>query len=317
VNYLIEHTYETYLRSLENTFNLIQDVNEKLQEFINGIRDYARISMKRLSNENLTEEEKVIFDKYDPLLNSSRYNKEAVQTSSIIESKMTQHAGDSSGAGVIIGFGVIAIILLIVLGLAASSSSVNIPSNFMDVQYTKALAEKLPHSQQIKILNEMSLVYFYALFDGYTKDILVELFAQAPSIMEGDTELKYREILNHRSIQDLHETMAEKLVDKNMRNIDEIVDFMVKKCRIDVGKKFPGWGLLKSYYYRRNLIVHNRSLVNDTYIEKTNDTNVKKGEMISISFQDIQACFEVMKGYFHFMKEEIAKIIESTLRKIR
>ena len=90
------------------------------------------------------------------------------------------------------------------------------------------------------------------------------------------------------SIQCLSEAVYDSLPNKKIlkKNLFQRIDDSNKLWKEAVGTSFENWltndefERMKVYYQRRHLLIHTNGIVDEEYLNKTNDSNYKVGERI-------------------------------------
>lgn len=155
---------------------------------------------------------------------------------------------------------------------------------------------------------EMSFVYAYAVFEAYLSDILRMRFQMRPKLMGANSELKYEEIFEAATKEDLILLMAERAV-RDLMYLP--LSGIVQKMRTKLGFK----ALLDIYIEEasimaliRNCIVHNGSRIDKKlgkaspgYVEGES-INITQAEVDRVVYvlrklaYDVDKCFEAMSA---------------------
>lgn len=98
--------------------------------------------------------------------------------------------------------------------------------------------------------------------------------------LNSDSKLSLLTVLTSDSVDDLKEEVLQRYFsDLTYGSVEEWLPTMLKS--VSGGKiKSDDMGSFKELFERRNIIVHNKSIVNTKYIEKVADTNLTKGDLI-------------------------------------
>jgi len=168
--------------------------------------------------------------------------------------------------------------------------------------------------EKIDLINEhmlkMSMIYLFSLFEAFNKDLFQALFLNKPYLMKSKIkELDYETILGFSDINDLHEYLSHKEVDKyGYYDIDELSKFLVETFNISLEEDFEYWKELRENYYRRNIIVHNDGKISKVYLKKLAlpEEQLNK-ELITDKFY-LGDCYRNIKNYMDIISESIRKI---------
>lgn len=110
-----------------------------------------------------------------------------------------------------------------------------------------------------------ALMYFEALVSG----VLTAFYCLRPQALSADTKiLSFNELKGFRSLEEATDYVVGERVSGQMREtIGEWRSFFQKQLKVDMAD-IVDWDCLCEVYQRRNLIVHNRGIVNKTYLAK-------------------------------------------------
>jgi len=167
--------------------------------------------------------------------------------------------------------------------------------------------------EKIDLINEyilkMSLIYLFSLFEAFNKDLFQILFFNEPYLMKSkNKKLDYETILNFSDINELHEFLSHKEVEKyGYYDIDELSKLLVETFNINLEDDFEYWNELRENYYRRNIIVHNDGKVSRIYLNKLNLLDKELSKELSIDKFYIGDCCRNIKNYMSFISESIRK----------
>lgn len=124
-------------------------------------------------------------------------------------------------------------------------------------------------------------VNLFTYFEAFNKDFFLEVFLSNPKYLlksseakkkgESDKILDYKEILDFSSYEEIIFHMSYRQVEKYAHlNIDKFNIELKSKFDIDLIINFKNWDELRENYYRRNVVVHNKSRISKIYALKMN-----------------------------------------------
>lgn len=149
----------------------------------------------------------------------------------------------------------------------------------------------------------MALSYLVSHFEAFIKDYVRAVLLAQPSMLKSSSTLTFEEAVNHRSIKQLRNALAEKEVEGlGYGSIDDISNYFLKKFSIDLAR-FLQWERLRESVYRRNLVIHNQSRVNSIYRRKVGYT----GENLQLT-TDMPYVMEVADILLAFIKHVHAEL---------
>ncbi len=149
--------------------------------------------------------------------------------------------------------------------------------------------------QQPRILSESVLMMLLVMYEDAISSIYKYLIDRYPQAFLSDKSITYSELLNMNSnIEEIKQRFIEKEIDGIMREpISNWYDTFRKKQKAsflfaeDIFEKF------KEIYYRRNIIVHNQGIVNETYLSNIKNVNVKAGERLEVNGCYLEKAFSI------------------------
>ena len=89
--------------------------------------------------------------------------------------------------------------------------------------------------------------------------------------MKSNKKLTYEELLNFDSINALHKHIAKEITEKyGYMDVDYFNKEISFIFNFSLNTEFEDWEALREVYYRRNIIIHNRSMISKIYQKKMN-----------------------------------------------
>ena len=130
-------------------------------------------------------------------------------------------------------------------------------------------------------LLNMTLVYLIAHFEGFNSKFFSSLLYQKPELMKNNKrDFKYR-------------------------GMDDLNKKLIQKFEISLNDEFEEWKGLREIYKRRNIIVHNRSLISKTYIKEMNLPPESLNKRLIIDINYVSVAKNILQKYFLFIFEKI------------
>lgn len=119
------------------------------------------------------------------------------------------------------------------------------------------------------------------------------LINKFPDAYLHDKTITYTELMTMNSdIKDVKEKFLEKEIDEIMRQpISDWYNIFITRHKAKFDKESINFTDFKEIYYRRNLVVHNQSIVNDVYLSNTS-TSFKKGEKVEVDKEYLEVAFK-------------------------
>ncbi len=157
-------------------------------------------------------------------------------------------------------------------------------------------------------LLNMTLVYSVAFFEGFDKRFFSTLFFHKPEMMKSNRRITYKELLNFDSINALHKNIAKNITENyGYMDIDEFNEEISFKFNFSLNKEFEEWEGLREIYYRRNIIIHNRSTISKIYLKKMNHPPESLNKLALIDINYVKSANEIIIKYIQFIFKKIIK----------
>jgi hypothetical protein len=140
-----------------------------------------------------------------------------------------------------------------------------VPTTFRVSQIITGAVQNMKSKE---FLAEMALSYIISFQEGFIKDYLEQVLYSRPKLLISSKNLSYQDALSFNSISSLRRHLAKSETDiLGHGGIDDLEAYIQKKFNISVQQE-PFWPGVREASYRRNLITHNRSVINKIYREK-------------------------------------------------
>jgi hypothetical protein len=158
--------------------------------------------------------------------------------------------------------------------LAATAS----PTPTGEIVLTTTVSEKVGHYllqimspvKQRSFLAEMALAYLLSYLEGFVKDYLLQVLVDNPRMLRSGATLSHEQALSYQSMKHLRRGLAEQEVESlGYGSIDDIGAYFMKKLNVSLAA-FERWPDIREHAYRRNIIIHNKARINETYRKKVN-----------------------------------------------
>lgn len=124
------------------------------------------------------------------------------------------------------------------------------------------------------ILVKGSFIILNNYFEYLFYDLLTYHFRKNPSAI-GDKKISIsiEELKEYSTIEEAYEDLISREVETLLidMNFEGLKEFFFKKLKIDLEEKLVRWDFIAEVRERRNIIVHNNSIVNKRYIVKTDN----------------------------------------------
>jgi hypothetical protein len=167
---------------------------------------------------------------------------------------------------------------------------------------TKALRD------QRQLLLEMFVARSIDNFGRYLVDVIRTVLQKQPAMLKSRQQsLTLEEILQHTSIDDLVRSIIEARVNAlSYEGFDSMLAWCTDRgipLGVPAGKRDDVVELIAT----RNLIAHNRCIVDERYVRIVQGTTRKIGEVRSLELEDLEKCQELLTGIVVATDIETAK----------
>lgn len=173
----------------------------------------------------------------------------------------------------------------------------------------KAEREFRYYSDMPLIHTSNTLVMLITRFEEFMSNFLSELYTLYPEKYLDQQQIRFSEIID-KGIDDIRQKIVLREVDEKMRA--SYMDWF--KLLQDHGMKFDSCmselDTLKEIYARRNIIIHNAGIVNETYVKTVPKSKLKEGDNAAISNEYLQAAFDTIRTLIYKIMIEATRIIK-------
>lgn len=136
-------------------------------------------------------------------------------------------------------------------------------------KYVKAVSNDYVLEKRLDNLSEMAFIYVVTLMEAFVKEYLTHLFIGKPELLKSSKTITYEEILALGNMSKIRSVLAEREVDQvSYKSVDQLAEYLNSKLKLGIDDTLAWWVLCKEASYRRNIIVHNRGIVNSIYTSK-------------------------------------------------
>ena len=158
----------------------------------------------------------------------------------------------------------------------------------------KALSEYSKLIERPQILNDSTIIMLLVRYEEAISGLLKYLINKYPVAYLSEKTITYAEFISMSSdITDIKERFIEKEVEDIMRQpLSDWYEIFRAKHKAQFDVKSEEFIKFKEIYYRRNLVVHNQSIVNEIYLSNV-DTELKKGDELNIDKSYLKEAFKL------------------------
>lgn len=136
--------------------------------------------------------------------------------------------------------------------------------------------------ESIRFIRDMSLIYLISSFEGFLLRVFTNVISNDPRILKSkEKKITYEEILSYKNLNQIRKMIMYKEINDIINGgIDNIDSYLQKTFKLNLSRK-KDWRKFRERFYRRNVIIHNRGIVNEFYRKKTNYKGKKRKLIVS------------------------------------
>ena len=135
-----------------------------------------------------------------------------------------------------------------------------------------------------RFVMEMMLVRGTDNFLTYVSELLALIFTERPETLKSAETVKLEEILQHPTMSDLIKRLAERRVERlSYQGMRDLQKDLTEKLSFEIFSSSEALGQAVQIIEIRNLLVHNRGIVNKTFQTRTGDSSLRVGSLFSLS----------------------------------
>ena len=144
----------------------------------------------------------------------------------------------------------------------------------------KVVSDRLINIEKYpRLINSLLLVYLAALFDAFVSDTVRAIMLYRPEVIRSSKQLTYEDILRFDNFSALLSSMIEReIVDFTYKSFKDQSNFIEDKFGIDIGNSGIKTDEICEILATRNLLIHNKGIVNKIYKDTVPDCEFKIGD---------------------------------------
>lgn len=148
-------------------------------------------------------------------------------------------------------------------------------------------------------LSEMTLSYIVSALEAFNKDLVYEILLFKQDVLKSSKTITYEKILNFNDKESLVNELAnQEIKELGYGSIDDFASYLENKVKVK-SSDFPSWDKLRELFYRRNIIMHNKSYTNEIYCKNTGYQKVN--DLLITDFEYIRSARDVVREYMFFL----------------
>jgi hypothetical protein len=160
-----------------------------------------------------------------------------------------------------------------------------------------------------------SMIYVNSVdnFTTYFKNILSEVVLKKPQVLKSQDSEKLDFILEHESMDDLINAIANKKIEELFyKGIEDIEKFFKNRLGIEIFKTDNGREIINLFVKQRNLTVHNRRKISKEFAKQFPKLDYKIGEHLNFDFKYVSSLNLHLFNLVASIDEEISQKFKLT-----
>lgn len=131
-------------------------------------------------------------------------------------------------------------------------------------------------------------VFFCRTIDAlqrYIESMLIAVFTQRPETLKSSEQIKVSEALSCATMDELIQRIAEKRVSTlSYKGFDDLISYMTRDMGLPLDKDSAEVRFAREGIEIRNLIVHSACRVNSVFLRRTQRSDLKEGDSLSLDY---------------------------------
>ncbi|WP_125513624.1 hypothetical protein [Streptomyces sp. WAC 01529] len=134
---------------------------------------------------------------------------------------------------------------------------------------------------------ELGLTRCVENFLCYVSDVITDALIARPELLRTQEQVTLEDVLEHESIEGFISWAAERRVAQlSFKGLEDIAQYIKKRLGLELHQEETDWLKLKKGVALRNLIVHQRGVIDQRFIYVTGQTDLTKGSAYKTTMKD-------------------------------
>lgn len=161
----------------------------------------------------------------------------------------------------------------------------------------------------LPFIRSQILIFGVTSFECYIKDVVKFIYSKNINILKIKSKsVAYDKLLSFKDLDDIHGYLIEKECHSlGYMSYDELADYFLKKLQVD----FSGSGVNKEGIIEilsmRNVLIHNRGVVNRAFLESTRTRKYKLGDEIKIDEKIVENSLGLLMKQAKYIDSRVSK----------
>jgi len=149
----------------------------------------------------------------------------------------------------------------------------------------------------MSVLNQMIVCRCIDNFLTYLSDLLFEVYTSKPETLRSSEKIEISTVLSFESNEQLVHYIAEHRVNElSYKGVEDISDYLLNTIGFKLFDTDDELNKVSRAVQIRNLIIHNRSVVNKRALSKCPTLGFEIGEAIILSSEDVKTTYELFES---------------------
>ena len=156
----------------------------------------------------------------------------------------------------------------------------------------------------------LSLIYMVSLFEYYICDIIKYIYSKKIYLLKtGKKELDYETILSFNTMEELNEHIIEKERETiGYKSYEDIKKYFMNRFKIDF-TKLKNENSINPIFVTRNIIVHNRGVVNEKFLLRVHNSGYKLGDVVKINEEYLDKALRLLRSLNFYIDSCVKEFI--------
>jgi len=161
----------------------------------------------------------------------------------------------------------------------------------------------------LPFLRNQILIFAVASFEFYIKDVVKFIYLKNIHILKDKARnIVYDKLLTFKNLDEVREYVIEKeCYSIGYMRYEELANYFLRKFQINFsGSRIKKRDMVK-IFLMRNLLIHNKGLVNRTFLDKVKNTKYKLGDPIEINEKILKKSMNLLLKQVEYIDSCVVK----------
>ena len=153
------------------------------------------------------------------------------------------------------------------------------------------------------------LIFGVSLFEYYIKDVVEDIYLRKSDVFKTMSKsVTYEKLLTFSDLNELHKYIIEKECHSlGYMSYEELSNYFLKLFKIDFSKSGIRQEDLVETFATRNVLVHNRGIVNRSFLQKVKKKRYKLGNKIEVTEKIMLKSLDSIEKHLKYIDSCVVK----------